>query len=57
MGSNPTLSRYFSTQVYFNGDEEVGPRSLKGYVDPYVSSVGRASDLRAVGGGVESYAG
>ena len=22
MGSNPTLGRYFSTQVYLNGDED-----------------------------------
>ena len=32
MVSNPTLGRYFSTQVYLNGDEET--RSLEGSVDP-----------------------
>ena len=34
MGSNPTLGRYFSTQVYLNGDERSGLRSLEGSVDP-----------------------
>ena len=34
MGSTSTLGRYFSTQVYINGDEEIGLGSLKRYMDP-----------------------
>ena len=34
VGSNPTLGIYFSTQVYINGDEKIGLRSLRGYVEP-----------------------
>ena len=35
VGSNPTLSRYFSTQFYFNGDKEIWSQvyeGLRGYV-------------------------
>ena len=42
MGSNPTLGRYFSSQVYLNGDGKSDLRSLEGSVDP------RACECRGV---------
>ena len=33
VGSNPTLGRYFSTQVYLNGDKEIWLQVLEGPVD------------------------
>ena len=49
VGLNPTLGRYFSTHIYFNGDEEKSGLRLKGYVDPRAcgcSSVGRNVVIR-----------
>ena len=31
VGSNPTLGRYFSTQVYLNGDEEIWSQVFGGF--------------------------
>ena len=50
MGSNPTLGRYFSTQVYINGDEDgirrgVMPRSrqfLSTTLYPFKDKEGRS---------------
>ena len=40
VGSNPTLGRYFSTHVYFNGNKEKSYLRLKGYVDPRACGCG-----------------